>query len=279
MSSEPDDVRPGRFLNGTFVVGVLVGVLLAVLVYFGAGALLGADEPVSEPVATEDAADSSSGLAAGAPVAPQGPITYCMYPEQTNRMTLNGWSFSRPDPLVGEVIVTAYDYPISNYFICDGRVVSAEKDRALWSIVSPSDPDNLHLPKYSWTDDSGKVLTHRIANIGAYPQREDLDEPAATVGGLKYYPVPDLPDARETRYIGSIYLIGGLPADGERGFVPCDGRMISKRDNEALFSLIGTKFGGDGQKEFAVPDLSDVEPPVAGARFYISTNGYYWPPS
>jgi microcystin-dependent protein len=39
------------------------------------------------------------------------------------------------------------------------------------------------------------------------------------------------------------------------GFVLCDGRQLLIRDNQALFSLLGTTFGGDGVNTFAVPDL------------------------
>ncbi len=39
------------------------------------------------------------------------------------------------------------------------------------------------------------------------------------------------------------------------GFVPCDGRLLSISQNQALFSLLGTTFGGDGATNFAVPDL------------------------
>jgi microcystin-dependent protein len=42
-----------------------------------------------------------------------------------------------------------------------------------------------------------------------------------------------------------------------RGFLPADGRLLSITDgwNEALFSLLGTNFGGNGQTTFALPDL------------------------
>lgn len=38
-------------------------------------------------------------------------------------------------------------------------------------------------------------------------------------------------------------------------FLPCDGRLLGVRQYTALFSIIGTKFGGDGQNTFALPDL------------------------
>lgn len=40
-----------------------------------------------------------------------------------------------------------------------------------------------------------------------------------------------------------------------RGWLPCDGRLLLINQNQALFALLGTTFGGDGMKTFALPDL------------------------
>lgn len=54
-------------------------------------------------------------------------------------------------------------------------------------------------------------------------------------------------------FIGELVLapFGMLP----KGFAPCDGRLLSIKDNSALFSLLGTTYGGDGMSTFALPDL------------------------
>ena len=39
------------------------------------------------------------------------------------------------------------------------------------------------------------------------------------------------------------------------GWAPCDGRLLSINDYQALFALIGTTYGGDGQTTFGLPDL------------------------
>ena len=38
-------------------------------------------------------------------------------------------------------------------------------------------------------------------------------------------------------------------------WVACDGRLMQIRQNQALFSLLGTMYGGDGVNTFALPDL------------------------
>lgn len=40
-----------------------------------------------------------------------------------------------------------------------------------------------------------------------------------------------------------------------RGWQPCDGRLLPVQSNAALFSLLGTQFGGNGTTTFALPDL------------------------
>ncbi|HUF49871.1 MAG TPA: tail fiber protein [Longimicrobiales bacterium] len=44
------------------------------------------------------------------------------------------------------------------------------------------------------------------------------------------------------------------------GFVPCDGRPMAVNQNMALFSLLGTTYGGDGHRTFGVPDLRGRAP-------------------
>jgi microcystin-dependent protein len=54
-------------------------------------------------------------------------------------------------------------------------------------------------------------------------------------------------------YVGEIKLFAGNFAILGHAF--CDGSLQSIADNTALFSLIGTIYGGDGQNTFALPDL------------------------
>lgn len=54
-------------------------------------------------------------------------------------------------------------------------------------------------------------------------------------------------------YIGQIKIFAGTFAPA--GWVFCDGRLLAIAENSALFALIGTIYGGDGQVTFGVPDL------------------------
>lgn len=50
-----------------------------------------------------------------------------------------------------------------------------------------------------------------------------------------------------------------------RGFALCNGQLLSISQNQALFSLLGTQYGGDGITTFALPDLRGRAPVGAGA--------------
>ena len=54
-------------------------------------------------------------------------------------------------------------------------------------------------------------------------------------------------------YIGEIRMFGGNFAPA--GWAFCDGQLMPISENDALFTLIGTMYGGDGQETFGIPDL------------------------
>ncbi len=65
-------------------------------------------------------------------------------------------------------------------------------------------------------------------------------------------------------YIGEITMFSGNFAP--MGWAFCDGSIQNISDNDALFNLIGTTFGGDGQSTFALPDLRSRVPIHAGTN-------------
>src|ERR1700748_267057 len=49
-----------------------------------------------------------------------------------------------------------------------------------------------------------------------------------------------------------------------RGWAQCNGQLLPINQNQALFSLLGTMYGGDGQVNFALPDLRARVPIYTG---------------
>jgi microcystin-dependent protein len=63
-------------------------------------------------------------------------------------------------------------------------------------------------------------------------------------------------------FLAEIRLFAGNFAP--RGWAFCNGQLLSISQNTALFSLLGTTYGGDGRSTFALPDLRDQVPVGAG---------------
>lgn len=59
-------------------------------------------------------------------------------------------------------------------------------------------------------------------------------------------------------FLGEIRMFAGRYAP--RDWALCDGRLLSIDEHDALFSLLGTTFGGDGKSTFGVPDLRGRAP-------------------
>uniref|UniRef100_UPI003D334D21 phage tail protein n=1 Tax=Granulosicoccus sp. 3-233 TaxID=3417969 RepID=UPI003D334D21 len=74
-------------------------------------------------------------------------------------------------------------------------------------------------------------LNYIIALTGTFPSRNSIFDPT----------------------LGEIMLFAGTFAP--RGWALCDGQLLSIAQNQALFSLLGTTYGGDGRTTFALPDL------------------------
>jgi microcystin-dependent protein len=75
------------------------------------------------------------------------------------------------------------------------------------------------------------AVNYCISQFGIFPSQNDASEP----------------------FVGEIFIMGcNFPP---LGFASCNGQLLAISENEVLFTLIGTTYGGDGQTTFALPDL------------------------
>lgn len=72
-------------------------------------------------------------------------------------------------------------------------------------------------------------------------------------------------------YVGEIRMFGGNFAPV--GWMFCEGQLLPISENETLFQLIGTTYGGDGQSTFALPDLRGRLPVHQGNGFTLAQSG------
>lgn len=132
---------------------------------------------------------------------------------------------------------------------------------------------------YNWAFCKGQLLPisqfpDLYTNLGSVSAEEDKT----------LFAVPDLRE-EEKRYRGVRFIISLsgfldnlnflgiiIPYSGDKlpiGWEFCEGQIINI-NNQALFALIGTLYGGDGNTTFALPDLKSV---ATNTRFIISTKG------
>ena len=84
------------------------------------------------------------------------------------------------------------------------------------------------------------VMNYVIALQGVFPSRNGLEP-----------------------FVGEINLVGFNFAP--RGWAFCNGQLLPISQNTALFSLLGTMYGGDGRTTFALPDLRGRVPVGQGS--------------
>src|SRR5438552_10844270 len=72
-------------------------------------------------------------------------------------------------------------------------------------------------------------------------------------------------------YVGEIRMFGGNFAPA--GWMFCEGQLLPISENDVLFTLIGTTYGGDGESTFALPDLRGRIPIHQGNGFTLAETG------
>jgi microcystin-dependent protein len=68
-------------------------------------------------------------------------------------------------------------------------------------------------------------------------------------------------------YVGEIRIFAGNFAPA--GWMFCEGQLLPISENETLFQLIGTTYGGDGESTFALPDLRGRLPMHQGNSYIV----------
>lgn len=72
-------------------------------------------------------------------------------------------------------------------------------------------------------------------------------------------------------YVGEIRIFAGNFAPA--GWMFCEGQLLPISENETLFNLIGTTYGGDGESTFALPDLRGRIPIHQGNGVVLADTG------
>jgi microcystin-dependent protein len=74
-----------------------------------------------------------------------------------------------------------------------------------------------------------------------------------------------------SQYLGEVKMFGFGYAP--KGWAQCNGQLMPINQNQALFSILGTTYGGDGRTNFALPNLQGRVPVSMGPGFAIGATG------
>lgn len=193
---------------------------------------------------------AGTALPAGSPSASGAPAAHA----QTKRSD-EGWQ------MLGSLLLVPYGYAPREFADCDGSLMDIKTYTALFSLLwtnfGGDGKSNFALPDMRGREPI-KGLSYVIAIDGVFPSRKFRN------GAHGIAPL-----------IGQLLLVPYVSK-----FVPppdwavCDGKVLDIKGNQTLYSLIGTKFGGDGRTNFKLPDLRGKEP-AKGLTYLISLQGRY----
>ena len=104
-----------------------------------------------------------------------------------------------------------------------------------------------------------------IESPARMPRRHFLARTIALIGGaslLRHVGIAEAQTAVSGPYLGQIMLISWNFAP--KGWTLCNGQLLQINQNQALFSLLGTTYGGNGTTNFALPNLQGRIPIHSG---------------
>lgn len=162
----------------------------------------------------------------------------------------------------GQLVLFAGYYKPANFYRCDGQVLSVTDYK---------------------TGELAKLLGSRFGGNGTTTVGLPNMPAIPTVNGdaLQWLIAADGISYRDgiASALGEVRpLVMPPPADSTlaRQWLPCDGRLIPIEPNQALFSLIGTMYGGDGLTQMGLPNIAPIV--TAGGQvlnYYICCQGVF----
>lgn len=196
------------------------------------------------------------------------------------------------DPFIGQIDMYAFNFAPRGWAMCDGQLLPITQNTALFSLLGTTyggdGRTTFGLPDLQGRTPMhvgvGPGLTPRwlgqatgveqlALTLGQMPAHDHTLPPSSDVTGdtgggqphtnmqpsLALHYIIALAGIYPTRnkglepFLGEINLFAGNFAP--RGWAFCDGQLLPISQNDALFSLLGTTYGGDGRTSFALPDL------------------------
>jgi microcystin-dependent protein/TPR repeat protein len=180
----------------------------------------------------------------------------------------------------GEIIMFAGNFSPNGWAACDGKKLAVADYKALYQAIGKTyggDDKQFSLP-----DLRGRVMVHAgrgpglvAAKIGEkgggkkVTRHKTSPNPVTTAAylGIHHVIVQDGVDPAGNgggveQFVGEVRILAGKSTP--RGWAACDGQLLAVSQNDALFSLFGTLYGGDGRSTFGLPGLRGRSPVHCG---------------
>jgi microcystin-dependent protein len=162
------------------------------------------------------------------------------------------------NPFIGEVVFYAFNYAPQGWAPCAGQLLAISQDIPLFEVIDSKFGGNnqtvFALPDYRDLTSHLNGLQYCIALSGTVPSASGPSRPQS-LGEIASLPYGFAPNS----------------------WVECNGQLLQIAENQALFQVIGTTFGGDGKITFGVPNLIlfSPTPPTPGtdSQYFIAAEG------
>lgn len=165
-------------------------------------------------------------------------------------------SFANYNTVVAEIQVFPYNFAPLGYQPCDGRSLQIADYQTLYSLLGT---------KFG----GDGMTTFNLPDLRGMEPNPLVKYCIAAEGNF-----PDFGGGSNEMFIGQVVMFP-FPQDAS-DFMRCDGRTLQINQYNALFSLIGNKYGGDGVNNFKIPDMRKMNP-NKDIWYHINTNGIYPP--
>ena len=203
-------------------------------------------------------------------------------------------SQAQAEPMIGEIRMFAGNFAPRGWAKCEGQLLAISQNTALFSLLGTTYGGDGRTT-FALPDLRGRAPVHPGQGIGStrnyrLGEKGGRDETVVKRGtdgqvqgrpylGLNYiialqgiYPSRSSgtgssvsrpsSGSDKTAKIAEIRMFAGNFAP--RGWAKCDGQLLAISQYQALFSILGTTYGGDGRTTFALPDLRGRVPVHAG---------------
>ncbi|MDX6614752.1 MAG: hypothetical protein QOD75_3938 [Blastocatellia bacterium] len=176
---------------------------------------------------------------------------------------------------VGEIRIFAGNFPPAGWELCNGQEMAISENDSLFNLIGTTyggDGElSFRLPNLQGRSPVHKTRNNQLGETGligwkdwASSQSQKPETPAPGYLALNFiislfgfYPSPDSGGGAEP-FLGEgrLFAFDFAPS----GWASCNGQLLRINQNQALFSLLGTTYGGNGQTTFALPDLRGAIP-------------------